>query len=305
MKKSLAETKRIDLQLVEIFPNLTRTSIKNLILEGIIKINDQKKMPNYRPKAGDYFEFKQKEIDNYLNKTQDLKLIRKKMNLKILFEDNSLIGVFKPIGLNVHPVRKNDSESLLNGLYYYINNSSPYKKNLKIRLVNRIDKDTDGIVLASKSINAHKFYSAQFEKNEVKKEYIAVVKGDFKKLLIDQNLNQLTIENFLSTLPSNRKYYSTSNQNGRLAKSIIKFDSYFNKFGKKKFSKILIEIKTGRSHQIRVHLSELGSPILGDTLYDGQKYKRLMLHAKKIQILNFETRKEINIKTKTPSLFIA
>ncbi len=305
-RQELKPKKRIDLQVMEFLPNLTRSSIKKLIIEGIIKVNNEEKMPNYRPSNSDVITYDQKEINSFLNIKNELRIPEKKIDLEILFEDEDTLIIYKPVGLNVHPVTKKDTNSLLNGAYFFMNNESNFEKNVRLRLVNRIDKETSGIVVLSKNLEAHDFYSKQFEDHTVKKIYFAIVKGDFAQYLDEVGRNKVEIENFLSTSSNTEnRYYSTSNQNGRYAKTIFVFDSHFNKFGKKKFSKLLIEIKTGRTHQIRVHLSELGFPILGDTLYGGQKYKRLMLHAYKIKLTNFSSKKEIETEAKIPEEFTA
>ncbi len=301
IEKNLKQGTRVDLQIMEMFPNLTRASIKKLILIGIIKINNEQKMPNYRPKDGDIVMYDEKKVKGYFKETKELELPETKMNLEILFEDDDTLVVYKPEGLNVHPVTKKDNDSLLNGLYFYMSNESKFNMQVRLRLVNRIDKETSGIVIASKNLQAHDYYSKQFEDHLVIKEYLCIVQGDFKKFL--KNRKNIEITNYISSTSDNNRYYSTESHNGRLAKSKVSFLDYFNKFGDKKFSVLSVLIETGRTHQIRVHLSELGFPILGDTLYKGKKHSRLMLHAYKLTFKAFNTKTATEVTAKIPKEF--
>lgn len=302
--QKLKSGKRLDLQIMEFFPNLTRSSIKNLIHQEVITVENEKKLPNYKPKDGEELTYRKTEIDRFLKNNGELKLTETKMKIDVLFEDEFSLFVFKPIGIQVHPVTKNDTKSLMNGVYYYLSHDSKFSGDVRIRLVNRIDKETSGIVVISKSLESHDFYSKQFEARNLKKEYLAIVKGDFEDFLYENNLSSLYIEDYLSKSSNNKnRYYSTSSQYGRLARTDIEFISDFKTELKGKYSKLLVRIKTGRTHQIRVHLSELGFPILGDTLYGGPKFKRLMLHAYRLKIVDFKSKKEIVIEAKEPQEF--
>lgn len=304
MNYELKPKQRIDLQMMEVFPGLTRSSIKKLIIDGVIKVNGEQKMPNYRPKNGDTMTYEKSEIDTYLNSAGSLKLDETKMELQILFEDENTLIIFKPIGLHVHPVTKTDTKSLLNGVYYFMSHESKFDPNVRLRLVNRIDRETSGIVLISKNLEAHDFYSKQFEEHTVTKEYLAVVQGDFFKFLENTSDDILEITNYISNnSDEENRYYSTSTNNGRLAQSKIQFLDYFHEFGQYKFSKVLVTIKTGRTHQIRVHLSELGFPLLGDPLYEGHKYNRLMLHAYRLVLDIYKGEKDFEVIAEEPEEF--
>ena len=304
MNHKLKPKQRVDLQVMEVFPELTRTSIKKLIIEGIIKVNNEQKMPNYKPHEGDKLTYDKVKIGKYLKSEGSLKLTETKMDLEVLFEDEHTLIIFKPIGIHVHPVTKTDTKSLLNGVYYYMSHNSNFDSSVRLRLVNRIDKETSGIVLISKSLEAHDFYSKQFEDHTIIKEYLAIVQGDFFRFLENTDDDILEITDYISSRSDdNNKYYSTTPENGRLAQSKIQFLDYFNEFGDKKFSKVLVSIKTGRTHQIRVHLSELGFPILGDGLYDGHKYNRLMLHAYRLILDIYNGEKEFEVIASIPNEF--
>lgn len=214
-----------------------------------------------------------------------------KMSFKIIYEDENTIVVNKNSGITVEPEGIN--HGLVNFVTEYIASSSQNPFSIP-RPVHRIDKDTSGLVIFSKSLPAHRYYSKLFKEHDLVKTYVAKVKGDFNNYLdINAKKLPLTIETYVSDKPFNRKYYSTSPDKGKIAITIIK-DALFNT--KTNASTLEIEIKTGRTHQIRIHLSEIGYPIIGDEIYSQKPEikSKMDLVAKTIEIKPFginETRK--------------
>ncbi len=293
--------KRLDLHLLNSFPTLSRTIIKNIVIAGLVTVNGEKVMPNYKVLAKDKIEYSQQKIDQFLKQGNNEKIKPYKTKVEIIYEDNDLIIANKPEDLNSHPVLKNDNKSLLNALYFHLQKNND---NSRIRLVNRLDKETSGIVLATKNLAAHDYYSSLFESRNITKEYLSIVHGDFETYLNFRGQDYIAYTSYLTKDPSEKKkFINTKVNKGKLAKSKIYFVKYFNKFGKKKFSLLKIIPETGRTHQIRVHLSSLGFPILGDRLYGGQKYKRLMLHSYAIK-LKLRGQKKIRIfESEIPNKF--
>jgi len=287
--KNLSKKIKLDNYVSTLFPTITRSISKKIILNGFITLNYRKVRPNHLIDNEDSIFINYDDIRNYIqiNNLTELKPIP--MDLKIVFEDINAIVIDKSSGVVVHPVYKHLDDTLMNGLIYYIinQNQDPF---INIRPVHRLDKDTSGIILFSKNLEAHQFYAKQFKKRMVKKTYLAIVKGNFKKLLSDEKKTFINIKNKLSKKPKNTTYYSTSNSDGEDAET----DLFFEKFMDKNCEYSLIKVlpKTGRTHQIRIHLGELGFPIVGDTLYGGEESSRLMLHAWKLKILFSEKEKE-------------
>lgn len=298
------ENQRLDLFIMQFKTELSRSTIKNMIFEGIIKVNDEKVTPNYKIKEGDKVDYDDVKITKFLKHHKSNTIKPFQMPVKVLFEDGSTIVVDKPEGLNSHPANRKDTKSLLNGIYYYIQNQQEFDKDVRIRLIHRLDKETSGVILASKNQQSQEYYSSQFENRTVKKEYFAIVHGDFERTLSKTGKASLNIKTYIGPERGDiKKFKNTSESKGKIAKTEVFFEKHFNKFGKRKFSLVRVAPETGRQHQIRVHLASRRHPILGDTLYGGQKYKRLMLHAHSLDFTLLNG-KRIKTTSELPEKFI-
>ncbi len=194
----------------------------------------------------------------------DLKLrVEKLAKIKVIFEDKFIIAVDKPAFLT----------------------SDEVEKKFDAKLLHRLDKGTSGVVLLVKDEEFHEKAIQEFKDRKVKKEYLAVVSGKV--------IEPITIEEPIMTIKKGNLLYSKIHKNG---KDAITHIEPLMVEGKR--SKIKVEIETGRTHQIRVHLKSLGFPIVGDTLYGGKEGKRLMLHAHKISLLGYD------FQSKEPSEFV-
>jgi 23S rRNA pseudouridine1911/1915/1917 synthase len=186
----------------------------------------------------------------------------------------------------IHPATGNETHTLMNAVTYYLKDVVEEGEESRSGLIHRIDKDTSGLVLIGKTNEALWYYSRLFAERKVTKIYIAISAGNFKDILHD---DVYLVKNFLGRNPGNRKKYSkVSPSKGKIAETNFKLIAQ-GKLDNEEFSIIEAYPKTGRTHQIRVHLSSLGLPIWGDVIY-GKKnhYSRLLLHAWKlsIQLLN-------------------
>lgn len=300
--------RRIDQLVLDIFPEITRSTSKELVMQGIIKVNGKQVRSNYRINEGDHIDYSTENVTRFIGKNVNSSIKARKMDLKIIFEDEFTIVLNKETGVTTHPVPGHREDTLLNGLVYYQqnkkNDSSDVGESTKIRPVHRLDKDTSGVILFAKSRDAQAFYSDQFEKGNVQKTYLAVVKGNFNNFLRQQGKDEVFIQNYLKrSKKEKKKMIVTSNNNGELA---ISFISYVDRWRGKKgdYSIVKIQPKTGRTHQIRVHLSELGFPIVGDILYDGENYKRLMLHSSSLLIVDFKSKKSKEFSADLPREFL-
>lgn len=213
-------------------------------------------------------------------------IVPTKINLDILYEDDGLLIINKPPFLPVHPSMDHYEDSLSNGVKYYFDSIGLKRK---IRPVNRLDKDTSGIVLFAKNEYIQECLVKQMKSNMFEKEYIAIVEGiiDKKEQIIDA--------------PISRKENSIIERcvapNGDNAITVIHLLKTY-----KDYSLVKCILKTGRTHQIRVHTSYIGYPILGDDLYGSKsdKINRQALHAQKISFIHPITKNKIEIEAKIP-----
>lgn len=217
-------------------------------------------------------------------------IVPTKMDLSILYEDEYLLIIDKPAGIPVHPSIIHFEDSLSNGVKYYFDTINLHKK---IRPVNRLDRNTSGIVIFAKNEYIHDMLSKQMQNKQFKKEYIAICEGIFDK-------KQDTIN-----APIARKIDSIIERcvspNGDVA---ITHYSVLKEFCKNNetFSEVLVNLETGRTHQIRVHMAYIGHPIVGDSLYGNESdlITRQALHAYKVEFIHPITNKKMEIQSVIP-----
>ena len=243
-----SEGKRLDQFLSEADVGLSRSQAKNFIDKHLVLLNRKPVKPSAHVRAADI-------ISGSLPEPEPLSLEAEPLPLSILYQDPSVIVVDKPPGMVVHPAYGNPSGTLVNALLYHCNDLAGINGVLRPGIVHRLDKDTSGVMVVAKNDEAFYDLTKQFKNRTVKKVYLAIVCGRM-------NQNEGSIESAIGRHPSQRKRMSTRAKRGREAitrwKKLEEFDGY-----------TLLEIfpRTGRTHQIRVHLSSIGHPVLGDPLY--------------------------------------
>ncbi|WP_306484283.1 RluA family pseudouridine synthase [Anaerococcus sp.] len=251
----------------------SKKSIEDILKTGYI-LNGKKKRKSLNLKTGDRL--------NIVIEDEKIDYDPIEGNLNIVYEDEHSLVVSKDSDITVNS--KNQT-SLCNYIAYYFKKSS---QDTKIRLVNRLDMDTSGLMLIAKNKFAHAFYQKQLEENIMKKKYIAVVDG---RVDID-----FLYENKFSYNEKNKNYEPS--KGGKICRTYFKSKSI-----NEDFSIIECEIFSGRTHQIRASLSDLGYPIWGDSLYGSKKkLDRFLLHSYKLEFVNFY--KEENIKLKDCPNFV-
>ena len=244
--------KRLDLFLSEQNLPLTRSQIKRLIEDQLVTINRLSVKPSYLVKKGDLVELS-------LEKPKKPNLEPENIPIDILYEDDSIVVVNKRAGMVVHPAAGNYSGTLVNALLYHCSFLSGVGGILRPGIVHRLDKGTSGVLVVAKNDNAHQILSHQFKNRKMRKIYRALVRGQMEteKGIIDEEIGRHYAD---------RKKMSTKTKKGRLAVTHWKVLKRYNDF-----SLLEIEIKTGRTHQIRVHLSLSHHPIVGDAIYGSKK----------------------------------
>ena len=223
----------------------------------VISLND----PSAKVKLGDQIEFENLQEDR-------IDLVPKKMDLKIIFEDEDIIIIDKPIGMVVHPGAGNFENTMVNGLLYHCKNKlSGISGEDRPGIVHRIDKDTSGLLVVAKNDQAHAFIAKQFEEHTIKRSYLVFVYGILRPL-------HGRIETLIGRNKTNRQKMSADVAKGKEA--ITNYETLEVFKGSKILDISLVKcvLETGRTHQIRVHMSHKGNPILGDQTY-GKKIKKL------------------------------
>ncbi|MBN2034707.1 MAG: RluA family pseudouridine synthase [Deltaproteobacteria bacterium] len=272
---------RLDQFLTSHEKNLTRSRAQALIRGGYVRVNEGAAKPSYRLKTGDCIALSIPPARTY-----DLKPQR--VEFRVVHEDSSLIVVDKPPGLVIHPAPGHYEGTLVHGLLNHCRDLAGIGGELRPGIVHRLDKDTSGLMVVVKNNYAHAFLSAQFRARKVNKQYIAIVHGIIRG---DEGIIDLPI----SRHPVRRKEMSVSHLKGRNA--VTRWRKKEDLAGR--FSLLLITPRTGRTHQIRVHFSHAGHPIVGDPLYGFRSIwwkkhfppgvevvKRQMLHAEKLGFIH-------------------
>lgn len=249
--------RRLDKYLHGRFPRLSRTVIQRLIREGAITVNGKPAKASYEPDGGD-------RIDMAVPPPQPYEVIPEPIPLDIVYEDDHLIALNKPKGIIVHPSHHTQTGTLANGLAWYAKSLSHGDDPFRPGIVHRLDKNTTGIMLVAKTDEAHWRISLQFERRTVRKTYLGVVEGNpkFESDIINAPLaSHPTIKDRYIVPGANQKLTA------RLSKEAITEYEVVERF--RGYALVHLHPRTGRTHQLRVHMSYIGHPMAGDTFYGG------------------------------------
>lgn len=296
MKKVIVENEeknqRIDAYLAKKYEDMSRVAVKRLIDEEKILVNNKKTKASYKVQEND-------EISIEEEKPKEIELKAQNIPIEILYEDNDIIVVNKPKGMVVHPANGNQDGTLVNAVMAICHDSlSGIGGEIRPGIVHRLDKDTSGVIVVAKNDKAHINLSEQIKNHEVEKTYLALVKGFVKE-------NEATINMPIGRSTSNRKKMAVT-QSGKQAITHFKVIKRY-KTHKQDYALLEVKIETGRTHQIRVHLSQIGYPIVGDSTYSNGKnewgIEGQCLHAKSLKFKHPITGKEMYIEAKLPQYY--
>ncbi len=281
--------KRIDSFISEYNTELTRSTVQRLIEETQITVNGKKTKPSYKTNVND-------EIMINIPEPKEVDLKPQNIPIEILFEDNDIIIVNKPKGMVVHPANGNPDGTLVNAVMAICKDSlSGIGGEIRPGIVHRLDKDTSGAIIVAKNDKAHIKLSEDLKNHKIKKTYIALVRGIIKE-------NEATINMPIARSKQDRKKMAVD-KNGKEAITHFKV---LNRY-KEKYTLLEINIETGRTHQIRVHLAHIGYPIIGDNTYSNGKNEwgivGQCLHAKALDFKHPITGKDIHIEAPIPEYF--
>ena len=268
----------------------SRSKIIELIDQGHVTVNGKVKKPSYKVVIGDQIAFVIPEpVDTG-------ELIPLDKPLDIVYEDDDCLVIIKPSGLVMHPAAGHKQDTLVNILIHHRPKLQASFGELRPGIVHRLDKETSGLLVVAKNPNALDFIAKQFKERTVQRRYWAVTQGVLKK-------TEGRIQNYLARHPSNRKKFASHIRSSQGKIAITNFKVLNESI--KGFSLVECKLETGRTHQIRVHLSEMGHPILGDSLYGAKVNKDFteIVWGSRIALHAFEL--GFNSPSKGPLLFTA
>jgi 23S rRNA pseudouridine1911/1915/1917 synthase len=276
---------RLDKLLTRHFPEHSRTYFQFLIEQGCVLVNDVPLKKRETLKIED-------EVEVCFLLPPEISLEPQDIPLEILFEDEHIIAVNKPAGMVVHPAPGHPKDTFVNALLSHCRNLEGKTESLRPGIVHRLDKDTSGVLLAAKTPQAHAKLVELFSLRQIRKYYLAICVGVPKEDLIDAAIKRH---------PTKRKEMAVNVTEGKEAKSICRPL-------RKNASLSLVEVQllTGRTHQIRVHMKHIGTPILGDAVYGSssanQRFNplRQLLHAHRLEFIHPMTGFEIKLCAPIP-----
>jgi len=283
---------RLDSYIATKDESLSRSMIQKLLENNKILVNGKQQKASYKVQSGD-------EIRIEIEEPKEVKLKAQNIPIDVVYEDDDILVVNKPKGLVVHPANGNPDGTLVNAIMAICKDSlSGIGGELRPGIVHRLDKDTSGLLIVAKNDRAHIKMSEQIKNREVKKTYIALVRGIISE-------EQATINMPIARSVKDRKKMAV-NKNGKEA---ITHFRVLNRYYSPKGSYTLLEVKidTGRTHQIRVHLAEIGHPVIGDVVYSNGKNEfgvvGQCLHAKALEFVHPVSGKRISLEAALPEYF--
>ncbi len=281
--KALESNIRIDKYLSGILDE-SRETITKMIEEGYILVNKKSTKPSYKLKETD-------EVTVNDGFKKELSLEATKMDIDIVYEDDYLMVINKPSGLVVHPGNGNQSNTLVNGLLYYTKNLSQ-KEEFRPGIVHRLDKDTSGLMLVAKDDKTHELLSEMFKEKQVHREYIALLDGVFpqEKAIIDAPIGR-------------SKEQFDKMEVRKDGKRAVTHLEVIKKYSKNTLVRLVLE--TGRTHQIRVHLSYIGYPVHNDPVYSKKESTEFgqFLHSAYLKFVHPITHKTLEFQEDLPLTF--
>jgi len=278
---------RLDLLISKELDEVSRTRATDLIRDGLVLVNGEKKKAKYKSAPGDVIEVSIPEVE-------PLELVAQDLDLDLVYEDEYVVVVNKPTGMVVHPSIGHGKGTLVNGLLYAVKDLSGINGQRRPGIVHRIDKDTSGLLMVAKNDVAHESLSDQLKARTVKREYIALVHG-----VIDHELGKIDAP--IGRDGKDRMRYEVV-ENGKDAVThfevINRFDDY---------TLVTCRLETGRTHQIRVHMRYIGHPLVGDPFYGPRRTVKSdfgqFLHAKSIGFDHPKTGKFLEFESELPLEF--
>lgn len=279
---------RLDKALAILKDSFSRSKIQEYIDNELILVNGKKAKSSYKLSIDDEI------IINDIPK-EEYKLEGENIALDIVYEDNDLIVINKPKGLVTHPGAGNESHTLANALKFYSDSLSTLNGDFRPGIVHRLDKDTAGLLIIAKNDEAHAFLASQLSDHTLGRNYYALVLG-----VIGENEGKIIAP--IGRDDKNRQKMSVNLRDGKYAETYFKVLKRYSNY-----TLVDCALKTGRTHQIRVHMNYIGHPVIGDNVY-GKGNRKLydegqLLFAYKIHFIHPRTKKEMEFSVPFPDYF--
>ena len=280
---------RVDVFLSRNIENMTRSAAAKLLEEGAVLLRGKPVKKNYKMSVGD-------ELEVVLPEPEPVEAIPQNIPLDVVYEDEDVIVVNKPVGMVVHPAAGHPDGTLVNALLYHCGKSlSGINGQMRPGIVHRIDRDTSGLIISAKNDMAHQKLAEQLQDHSLYREYQAICVGNLKE-------DSGTVNAPIGRHPADRKKMAIDHKNGREAVThwtvLARYPGYTH---------IQCRLETGRTHQIRVHMASTGHPLLGDVVYGSKKpYPGLAgqcLHARKLSFIHPRSRERITVECPLPDWF--
>ena len=280
---------RIDKYLSIVLSDFSRTRISQLIDEGNVFVNEKEAKGSYKVKEND-------DIKVNIPEVKELEIKKEDIPLDIVYEDNDILIINKPQGMVVHPSNGHFEHTLVNAILYHCHSLSGINGVSRPGIVHRIDKDTSGLICVAKNDMAHHALAEQLKDHTMARTYIALVRG-----VISENSGEINLP--IGRDPNNRQKMGVTRSNSKEAITYFKVLKRY-----KEHTLVECHLKTGRTHQIRVHLSYIGYPVEGDPLYCGRKFDTLykngqLLVATSLKLIHPSSHKEMEFHIELPQYF--
>ena len=279
---------RLDKAVALLNSELSRSFITKLIDDGKITINGKVEKPSFKVKEDDVIV-----IEEIVNEKSDIK--EEDIPLDVVYEDDDILIINKPQGMVVHPANGHYSGTLVNALMFMEDSLSSINGVIRPGIVHRIDKDTSGLLCVAKNDNAHHFLAEQLKDHTMAREYMALVRGVIKE-------NSGTIEMPIGRDKNNRQKMAVTKEGKPAVTHFVVVERF------KDHTLVKCQLVSGRTHQIRVHMSAIGYPVERDSLYAGKNYDKLykdgqLLVAYKLKLIHPTTKKEMVFNIDLPDYF--
>ncbi|MCQ2814826.1 MAG: RluA family pseudouridine synthase [Bacilli bacterium] len=280
---------RLDKAISLLNTSLSRSYVLILLQEGMCLVNSHLEKPSYKVKINDEIIIDVPEAKPVDVKAEDIPL-------DIIYEDDDVLIINKPQGMVVHPSAGHQEHTLVNAILNHCDNLSGINGVLRPGIVHRIDKDTSGLIAVAKNDNSHVFLSEQLKDHTMNREYIALVKG-----VISENSGEINLP--IGRDKHNREKMAVTTEN---SKEAVTYFEVLKRY--KNHSLIKCKLKTGRTHQIRVHMAYIHHPVEGDPLYYGKGYNALynqgqLLVAVKLSLVHPKSREKMSFEIELPKYF--
>ncbi|MBQ3782725.1 MAG: RluA family pseudouridine synthase [Lachnospiraceae bacterium] len=281
---------RVDKALVELLPDMSRSYLQKIIKNQSVIVNEKIVKSNYKMVSGDVIELE-------IPEPVEMDILPEKIDLDILYEDDDIIVINKPKDMVVHPAAGHYSGTIVNGLLYHCkDNLSGINGVLRPGIVHRIDRNTTGAIVICKNDIAHRFIAEQLKEHSITRKYNAIVYNCF-------NVEEGSVDAPIGRHPVDRKKMAINYNNGKHA--VTHYRVLENLAGK--YAHIECQLETGRTHQIRVHMTSINHPLLGDDVYGPAKcpynLEGQTLHARVLGFVHPTTKKYMEFEAPLPDYF--